>query len=247
VAGATTTLRVGNWVLANDFRHPVQVAREAATLALLSGGRLDLGLGPGREDNDYRSLGLADVKRSGGVRLKKLGEALQIIRLLFSGQRVTFDGEYYHIEGASLYPIPDTTPPVLIAATGPRAIAQAGQYADIVALGTRSRDFLARQLEWLKKAAADRFNAMELACYTFVVLERQSEAVATVSAVVQRNFGFDLQQAIADKSPNVLQGSPSAMIEQLEERRDIFGLTYIVIGAHDAQAFAPVMQRITGV
>src|SRR6516164_73508 len=86
VAGATAKLRVGNWVLANVFRHPVQVAREGATLALLSGGRFDLGLGPGRDDNDYASLGLAEVKGRGGVRLKKLGETLQIIRALFSGE-----------------------------------------------------------------------------------------------------------------------------------------------------------------
>lgn len=244
VAGATTRLRVGNWVLANDFRHPVQVAREAATLAWLSGGRLDLGLGPGREDNDYASLGLADAKRSGGVRLRKLGEALRIIRSLFSGQRVTFDGEYYHVAGASLYPIPDTPPPILIAAADPRALAQAARYADIVALGTRSRDFLARQVEWLKQAAGDRFDTIELACYTFVVPENQPAAVAAVASVVQRNFGFDLQQAVADKAPNILQGSPAAMIEQLEEHRETFGLTYIVLGAHDLQTFAPAMERI---
>jgi probable F420-dependent oxidoreductase len=246
VAGATTRLRVGNWVLANDFRHPILVAREAATLALLSGDRFELGLGPGRNDNDYASLGLADLKQSGGVRLKKLGEALEIMRGLFAGESVTFDGEYYHVRGAKLYPLPGTRPPLLIAAARPRAVAQAGRYADIVALGTRSRDFLAQQVEWLKEAAGDRFQALELACYTFVVPENQSATVSEVSAVVQRSFGFDLQQAIAEKAPNVLQGSVSAMVEQLEERRATFGLTYVVIGAYDALAFAPVVQRMTG-
>src|SRR3982074_175766 len=88
-AGITTTLHVGNWVLANDFRNPVLVAREAATLDLLSDGRFELGLGPGRADNDYASLGLQPAT-SGGARLRKLGEALQIIRALYSGKPVTF-------------------------------------------------------------------------------------------------------------------------------------------------------------
>jgi alkanesulfonate monooxygenase SsuD/methylene tetrahydromethanopterin reductase-like flavin-dependent oxidoreductase (luciferase family) len=232
-------------VLANDFRHPVQVAREAATLAFLSGGRFDLGLGPGRDDNDYTSLGLAEVKASGGVRLHKLGETLQIIRALFSGERVTFDGSYYQVGAATLYPMPEKPPPVLVAAARPRAVAQAGQYADIIALGTRSREFLAQQVEWLHSAAGERFDKIEIACYTFVVPENRPEAVANVAAVVQRSFGFDLKQAIADNAPNILRGSASAMIEQLEERRASFGLTYVVIGAYDADTLAPIVQHLT--
>jgi alkanesulfonate monooxygenase SsuD/methylene tetrahydromethanopterin reductase-like flavin-dependent oxidoreductase (luciferase family) len=134
-----------------------------------------------------------------------------------------------------------------VAAARARSIAQAGQYADIVALGTRSRDFFAQQIEWLHAAAGERFEKIEIACYMFVVPENRPEAVANVAAIVQRSFGFDLQQAIADNAPNVLQGSASAMIEQLEERRATFGLTYVVLGAYDADAFAPIMQRVSGV
>src|SRR5215471_6276302 len=241
VAGATTNLRVGNWVLANDFRHPIQVAREAATLTFLSQGRFDLGLGPGREDNDYASLGLAEVNDSGGVRLKKLGETLQILRALFAGGRVTFDGNYYKVVSATLYPVPEKPPPILVAAARARSIALAGQYADIVALGTRSRDFLAKQIEWLHAAAGERFEKIEIACYTFVVPENRPEAIASVAAVVQRSFGFNLQQAIAVNAPNILRGSASAMIEQLQERRAAFGLTYVVIGAYDVDTLAPIV------
>jgi alkanesulfonate monooxygenase SsuD/methylene tetrahydromethanopterin reductase-like flavin-dependent oxidoreductase (luciferase family) len=233
-------------VLANDFRHPVQVAREAATLAFLSGGRFDLGLGPGRDDNDYASLGLAEMKGRGGVRLKKLGETLQIMRAMFSGERVTFDGNYYKVGGASLYPVPEQPPPILVAAARLRAVAQAGQYADKIALGTRSRAFLAEQIEWLRVAAGERFDKIEVACYTFVVPENRPEAVANVAVIVQRSFGFDLQQAIADNAANILRGSASAMIELLEERRAAFGLTYVVIGAYDADTVEPIVQRVTG-
>ena len=142
--------------------------------------------------------------------------------------------------------MPEQPPPILVAAARPRAVVQAGQYADIVALGTRSREFLAQQLEWLRAAAAERFDNIEVACYTFVVPENRPEAVANVAAIVQRSFGFDLQQAIADDAPNILRGSASAMIEQLEERRAAFGLTYVVVGAYDADTLAPIVQRVTG-
>jgi probable F420-dependent oxidoreductase len=242
-AAATTTLHVGNWVLANDFRNPVLLAREAATLALLSNGRFELGLGAGRDDNDYASLGLEPVP--GGVRLRKLGESLQIIRALFSGDRVTFTGEHYTITNATLYPSPQRQLPILIAASGPKAVAQAGQYADIVALGSHSRELLSQQVEWLAAAAGERFGRIELASIAFVVPEDNPAAVQASAAIVKR-FGLDLERAIANKAPNVLVGSPSAMIEQVEERRSTFGLSYIVVGAQDADTFAPVVQRLAG-
>jgi probable F420-dependent oxidoreductase len=242
-AASTTTLHVGNWVLANDFRNPVLVAREAATLDLLSDGRFELGLGAGRDDNDYAALGLEAAP--GGVRLRKLGESLQIMRALFSGERVTFDGEYYTIANAILYPVPQRQPPILIAASGPRAIKQAGQYADIVALGSHSRGLLSQQVDWLAAGAAERFGQIELASIGFVVPENNAAATQATAAMLQR-FGLDLEKAIATRAPNVLLGSPSAMIEQVQERRATFGLSYVVVGAQDADTFAPVVQHLAG-
>ncbi|HEY2596711.1 MAG TPA: LLM class flavin-dependent oxidoreductase, partial [Chloroflexota bacterium] len=95
-AAVTTTLHVGNWVLANDFRNPVLVAREAATLAFLSEGRFELGFGAGRHDLDYASMGLGEVP-SGGVRLSRLAESLEIIRRLLAGETLTFQGEHYSL------------------------------------------------------------------------------------------------------------------------------------------------------
>jgi probable F420-dependent oxidoreductase len=242
-AASTTTLRVGNWVLANDFRNPVLVAREAASLDLLSDGRFELGLGAGRGDNDYGSLGLEPVP--GGERLRRLGEALHILRALFSGEPVTFKGEHYSVTNATLYPPPRRPLPILIAASGPKAIEQAGRFADIVALGSHSRERLGQQVAWLKAAAGDRFASIEIAGIAFVVPENNPAAVQAATAMVRR-FGLDLDRAIADKAPNVLLGSTSAMIEQLHERRSTFGLSYVVIGAQDIDTFAPVVQRLAG-
>ena len=169
-AGSTSTLRVGNWVLANDFRNPVLMAREAATLDLLSDGRYELGLGArAAVTNDYASLGLEPA--SDGVRLRRLGESLQIIRALFAGESVTFTGEHYRVVNATLYPPPLRQLPILVAASGPKALAQAGQYADIVAIGSHSRDLLSQQVEWLKAAAGQRIAHIELASIAFVVPE----------------------------------------------------------------------------
>jgi probable F420-dependent oxidoreductase len=242
-AASTTTLRVGNWVLANDFRNPVLVAREAATLELLSDGRFELGLGPGRDDNDYGSLGLEPI--AGGARLRKLGEALQIIRGLFSGDPVTFKGNYYSVTNARLYPPPRRQLPILIAASGPKAVEQAGRYADIVALGSHSRELLSQQVGWLRAAAGDRFAGIELAGIAFVVPENNPAAVQAAAAIIQR-FGLDLERAIASKAPNVVIGSTTAMIEQLQERRSTFGLSYVVVGAQDMDTFAPVVHGLAG-
>jgi probable F420-dependent oxidoreductase len=244
VAAATTsTLHVGNWVLANDFRHPLLVAREAATLDLLSDGRFELGLGAGRDDNDYASLGVEPARA--GVRLRKLGESLQILRALFAGGPVTFNGRYYSIANTTLYPTPRKQLPILIAASGPRAIEQAAQYADSVALGSHSRELLSRQVESLKAAAGERFDRIELSGIAFVVPEDDPAAAQAAAAVVKR-FGLDLETAVANRAPNVLVGSPSAMIEQVQERRATFGLSYVVVGVQDAEAFAPVVQHLTG-
>jgi probable F420-dependent oxidoreductase len=242
-AASTTTLHVGNWVLPNDFRSPVLLAQEAATLHLLSDGRFELGMGPGRDDNDYASLGFEFAPA--GVRLRRLGESLQIMRALFAGETVTFKGEHYNIVNATLYPRPQTPLPILIAASGPRALAQAGRYADIVAGGAHSREILSRQLEWLQAGAGARMGSIELASITFVVPDESPVAIQATAARVKR-FGLDLEAAIANKAPNVLVGSVSAMIEQLEERRSTFGLSYIVVGVQDADALAPVVQRLAG-
>src|ERR1700736_757948 len=78
VAQATSTLRIGSFVFANDFRHPALLAKTAATLDVLSGGRFELGLGAGWMRSEYERVGLAFD--SPGVRIERMAEALQIIK-----------------------------------------------------------------------------------------------------------------------------------------------------------------------
>jgi probable F420-dependent oxidoreductase len=245
-AAATTTLKVGNWVLANDFRAPVLVAREAATLDLLSDGRYELGIGAGRGDNDYTSLGLSPVE-SGGERLARLSESLEILHGLFAADGpYTFSGKHYSVKNATLYPKPSRAVPILMAASGPRALRLAGRRADSVALGSGSRDHFVQQRDRVKAAAGERFDGIELASFTFVVPDDSPTAREAASAMVRRLSGQDVETLIANQAPNVPIGSQAAMIEQLQERRASLGLSYIAISGQSAMWFAPVVARLAG-
>jgi len=244
-AAVTTSLHVGNWVLAGDFRNPVLLAREAATLDLLSEGRYELGIGAGRHDNDYASLGLVRPV-SGGVRLNHLAECLEITQRLFQGETVTFHGEYYSVENATLYPRPVRSVPILMASSRPRSIALAGRYASIVALAAFSRDWFLQQRLALQAAAGERFAGIELATILWPVPADDPGAAQTARMMIRRISGADADVLIANQAPTVIVGSREAMIEQLQERRETLGISYITIGAPLAEWFAPVVARLTG-
>src|SRR6478736_2696421 len=133
-AEATTTLRIGALVLCNDYRHPVVVAKEAATIDVLSGGRLELGLGAGWMRTDYDAAGI-DLDRA-GVRIDRLAEAVTVITALLEGDEVRFEGEHYRIDGlvGTPRPVQRPRPPLLLGGGARRMLTLAGGRADIVAL-----------------------------------------------------------------------------------------------------------------
>ena len=224
-AAATTTLEVGTWVLANDFRNPVVVAREAATLDLLSGGRFRLGLGAGQPANGYGDLGV-DVA-SGAIRVERLAEAVRIINALFRGERIEVTGKHYSSTGAELLPPPLRKVPLLIAAGGRRAIELAGAEADTVAFSTFSETHLTSQLRWLENAAGERFPDIELGL-------RFSTPASTVGP------------PMPDDAPNLLSGSPDKAADELRRLRDRFGISYVVLDEMAARDLAPVVSRLAG-
>src|SRR5579872_5405290 len=94
-AEATTSLRMGSYVFANGYRHPVLLAREAATLDLLSNGRFELGLGAGVSSDEFQRMGLPFA--GAGARVDQLAETIRLIKLLFTEEEVTFRGKYFTI------------------------------------------------------------------------------------------------------------------------------------------------------
>lgn len=222
-AAATSTLEVGTWVLANDFRNPLLVARESATLDLLSGGRFRLGLGAGEPANSYAELGIpADPGR---IRVARLAESARLITALFRGERVTADGTYYRGAETVLPPLPRRIP-LLIAAGGRRATELAAATADAVAYSTFSAEHLARQHGWLERAAGERAPRIERAL-------RFSTPASTVGP------------PIPDGAPNLLTGSPARIAEHLAELRERFAITRVVLDEPAARELAPVLHRLS--
>lgn len=243
-AAATSTLRIGTYVLANDFRNPVLLAREAATLDFLSGGRLELGLGVGRPTagDDYRKLGIGFDE--GAVRVSRFAEALPIIKSLLAGERADAHGRHYSIAGADAFPSPvqQPRPPVLVAGSGRRLLALAGREADIIAIGARPDEDEAavrEKIGWVREGAGHRFPSLELNLNLFAVGQIMNSPWAA-------RLGLDPERLARSGSPQVLLGTPDEMREQLLRRREGLGVSYFMVAADSVETLAPVVEQLAG-
>jgi probable F420-dependent oxidoreductase len=236
-AAVTDRLRVGTLVLNNDLRHPVDTAREAATVAAISGGRFELGLGAGHMKSEYDAAGIRFD--SGGTRVDRLIEAVDVIRPLLAGEAVDVDGAHYCVraEAGELVAAPDVPVPLLIGGNGTRVLQLAGRVADIAGFGgfSHNRDAtevrlthfdsagLDDRIAVVRAAAGDRFDAIELnALIQFVVHTHDREASAAELAAA---FDGVSPELLLD-SPFVLLGTHEQMAETLTERQQRFGVSY---------------------
>ena len=235
----TTSLRVGSYVFCNDYRHPALLAKEVATLDLLSGGRVELGLGAGVGPVDYEQLGLPFD--SAGTRVSRLEESLRIIKLLFSGENLNFSGKYYTITDmrGSPRPVQRPHPPILVAGGHKRMLSLAAQHADIVAIAssmapgaTSTEASLEQKVAWVREAAGERFDHLELAQTTFsITIADSAVEVASVAG------GPPLP---------MLAMSTGQAITHLLEQREQYGFSYIQISQAQIENFAPIVARLTG-
>lgn len=253
-AAVTTTLRVGSIVFANDYRQPALLAKEVATLDLLSDGRFEFGLGAGWYQKEYEQTGIRFDPF--GTRIARMEEALRIMRLLWGEGPVHFQGEHYTVAGLEGLPKPvqKPYPPLFLGGSGPRMLRLAGREADIVGILPRplpggGHDWLAgtpeaqaEQIAWVREGAGDRFDRIELSAVGFraVISERPAEVAATLAP----RYGITPEQLLA--SPDFLIGSANDIVERLLERRERLGISYIEIDDRDAAAFAPVVARLAG-
>ncbi len=182
-AEATTTLRVGTLVLDNDFRHPVMLAKEAATLDVVTDGRFEFGMGAGWMTTDYDQSGIPMDRPS--VRVARLAESLEIMRAIWDKGTATFAGEHYRVTDAMGTPTPVTAggPPLVIGGGGSRILTLAGQYADIVSIvpslaagyigpevaAEAVVEKYAERVRWAREAAGDRADDLEFQCWTVAV------------------------------------------------------------------------------
>lgn len=255
-AAATTTLRVGALVFDNDYRHPVVLAKEAATLDLLTEGRVEFGLGSGWKRTDYDESGISYDPP--GVRVDRFFEAVGIIKGLWGDAPVDHEGEHYRITNLSGLPRPHTPggPPLLIGAGGPRMLRFAGAHADIVGItasvhsgeidSDTARDAAAdrfdQKVRWLREGAGDRFDDIELNALVF--LATVTDDRDAVAAMMAPAFGVDPE--MVRQTPAVLAGTVEQICDDLLARRDRWGLSYLVLEYESAEAMAPVVARLAG-
>jgi probable F420-dependent oxidoreductase len=230
-AAATRRLRVGTYVLANDFRNPVLVAKDAATLDFLSNGRLELGLGAGRPaaEEDNRLLGIPF--ESGARRLARLADALRAIKAAWA-------------DGSEIAPRPvqQPRPPILVAGSGKQMLALAAQEADIVALGvapTATEAEVTEKVNGLREAAGPRFADLELNLNLMAVGHQ-------VPRYVAMQYGLTAHALEEADAATALVGSVDQMCERLIARRERLGVSYFMVGDELMDAFVPVVQRLAG-
>ena len=255
-ADATTRLRVGSLVFDNDYRHPVVLAKEAATLDLLSEGRFDLGLGAGWMASDYEQAGLPFD--SPGTRISRMEEALKIIKGLFTGQPFTFAGDHYQVKDMEGFPRPvqKPHPPILLGGGGRRMLRLAAREADIVNVnfdlreGRVNRELVRtglaeatdEKIGWIRDAAGGRLDRIELSVTIF--LANITEDRESIGATMAAGFGGEPKDILA--MPHFLIGTVDEVIDDLQHRRERYGISYVIIPGEAAESFAPVVARLAG-
>jgi probable F420-dependent oxidoreductase len=255
-AEVTTTLRIGQLVLQNDLRHPALLAKDAATLDLLSAGRFELGIGAGGSyppDFDWTGIPFDSAR----VRVERLAESIVILKGLFNEGRYSFEGTYFKIADYDGMPKPvqKPWPPILIGAGGPKMMALAAHEADIIgllpAMGPTGSDFaleemsvagLARKVEFIKSTAPERFDAIEFNSLTQVleVTDDRAEAIKRLSTEWEQDPDNWLE------SPFLLVGSASSIADDIRRYREQLGFTYFVLRDRMMDDFAPILAALKG-
>lgn len=256
-AGATRTLRLGTLVYANDFRHPVVLAKEAATLDLLTDGRLELGMGAGWMTDDYQQAGIP-LDRP-GVRISRLEESIAIVKgLLAADEPVTFQGDHYEVTALLGAPasVQRPHPPLVIGGGGRRVLSLAAREADVVGINVNlakgvidadagpdsTADRTHEKVGWIRDAAGARFDQLELQVRVHLAIVTD-DRVGTAEALAG-GFGVTPEQALA--SPHSLAGTPEQIAEDLRARREAFGISYVGLSADVLHDMAPVVALLAG-
>jgi probable F420-dependent oxidoreductase len=255
MAAATTRLRVATAVLAADFRHPAVLARELASIDVLSEGRLEVGLGAGYQVDDYRSSGIAmDPPK---VRVDRLVEYVTVLRGLFADGPFSFAGEHFQIDALDGTPHPHTPggPPIFVAGGGPRMLRFAARHADIVGVnpslptsekrGEAARDGVAARIDekfaLVREAAGERYEELEF--HGWLQVAQVTDDGRAAAAEVGAATGLDPDDVL--ESPFVLVGSVDEIVERLQERRERWGYSYYTVQQPSAREFAPVVAALS--
>jgi probable F420-dependent oxidoreductase len=248
-AAWTSTLRIGCRVFCIDYHVPAVLAKEAATLDLLSDGRLVFGIGAGWHADEYEAMGLSFG--NGPRRIDKLEEVVALVKAHWSGDQIDQTGEYIRVNGYSGLPIPvqKPHPPIMIGGSKKRVLSFAARQADIVSINNVAWadpapvDEVQRRIGYVRAAAGDRFDQLEIEIspsYT----EITDDVDGTLRRIAPTLRNADPQ--ILRDHPNALVGSVDEMVDRLQALRETIAVNYITIPSAQVDAFAPVVSRLAG-
>jgi probable F420-dependent oxidoreductase len=260
VAAATERLRISAFVHNNDLRHPAVLAQDLASLDVLSGGRLDVAIGAGWNEPEYRAIGLTFDPVA--VRQARLAEAVTVLKGCFGGGPFSFAGEHYTITDYDAYPKPVQKPhlPIFIGGGGRRTLELAAREADIVGLAPRilsgqrgdplSITWAATEekIGWVRAAAGDRFADLEFNVYPsqwpiVVTDDLHGEARKVIDALREKS-GIELTEQDVIDSPQIYIGSIERFVEKFSELRERLGINSFLVGG--LEDLGPVVERLAG-
>jgi probable F420-dependent oxidoreductase len=262
VAAATERLRVGTFVLNACLRHPAVLAQDLATLDVLSGGRLEIGLGAGWNKPEHDAIGIPFEPV--GVRISRLTEAITILKGCFADGPFSFSGEHYTITGHDGVPKPEQRPhpPIFLGGGGKRLLTLAAREAQIIGLAPRliqggtprvdARSLTAAATEekigWIREAAGDRFGELELNTYptgapAIVTSDPRAEARRHADRIREQT-GTELTVEEILDSPHMFIGSIRDLTRKFTDLRERFGISSFLID--DLDALAPVVEELAG-
>ncbi|MBU6315339.1 MAG: TIGR03621 family F420-dependent LLM class oxidoreductase [Acidobacteria bacterium] len=254
-ADVTEALRVCALVFDNDYKHPVVLAKELATMDLLSDGRMEIGLGAGWMRSDYDQAGM--TYDAPGVRIDRFLEGLHIVRRSMQPGAFSFTGSHYTITDYDGLPKPaQAAPPVLIGGGGKRVLGIAAREADIVginpsmhagvinaeAFNHMTAESVDEKIAIVRAAAGDRLERIELNIRAFLVNVTDDGA----GARERLSGALGVPATMLESSPFALIGPPDELVERLLERRERWGFSYVIVGQDDVEKFAPVVAALRG-
>jgi probable F420-dependent oxidoreductase len=260
VAALVERLRISAFVHNNDLHHPAVLAQELASLDVLSGGRLDIGIGAGWNEPEYRSIGLPFDPTP--TRQARLAEAITVLKGCFGEGAFSFSGEHYTITDYDAYPKPlqKPHPPLLVGGGGRKTLELAAREADTVGLAPRilsgqradptSITWAATEekLDWVREAAAERFDELEFNVYPSqwpitVTDDLRAEARKVIDRMKERTGQEMTEQEVID-SPHIFIGSIARFVEKFSELRERLGINSFLVGSLDE--LGPVVERLAG-
>ncbi|HET9458305.1 MAG TPA: TIGR03621 family F420-dependent LLM class oxidoreductase [Candidatus Limnocylindrales bacterium] len=260
IAAVTERLRISPFVLNNDLRHPAILAKELATLDVLSGGRLDVAIGAGWNEPEYAAIGLPFEPV--GVRVARLSEAIAVLKGCFGDGPFSFAGAHYRITDYDAFPKPVQRPhpPIFIGGGGKRTLTLAGREADVVGLAPRTLSgqradprsvtwaATEEKIAWVRDAAGERFDDLVLNVYPSQwPITRSDDLRGEARRVIDRmreRTGHELTEQEVIDSPHIFIGSTERFVEKFSELRERLGISSFMVGS--LEELGPVVERLAG-